>query len=119
MRRFLVGLAALTAVTTGLAFAADVGPKADVAAVRATEHKLYPRYITYAVRVVGDYALLGWDCCKVASGQDVFKRISGERWNRIAHGGGAMALNDLVHLGVPASVASQLCSKKSPFFCPP
>jgi len=37
MRKFLVGLAALTAVTTGLVFAADVGPKAGIAAVRAAE----------------------------------------------------------------------------------
>jgi hypothetical protein len=119
MRRFLVALAASTAVTTGLVFAADVGPKADVAAVRAAEHQLAPNNTIGAVHVVGDYAVLHWHT-ENAGGPAVFKRISGERWDLIMDGDGAIRESDLVQHGVPASIARQLCSgwggpKNSPF----
>jgi hypothetical protein len=119
MRKFLVGLAALTAVTTGLVFAADVGPKADVAAVRAAVRQLSPKYTISGVHVVGDYAVLHW-YTEHAAGPAVFKRISGERWKKIMGGGGAITVSAIVHLGVPASAARQLCSgwggpKNSPF----
>jgi hypothetical protein len=117
---FLVGVAALTALTammTGSVFSADagewfVGPTADVAALRAAAHQLSPNKTISGVHVVGDYALLGWELDDLATGQFVFKRISGERWNKISAGGGggAIGVDGIVHLGVPASVAKQLCS---------
>lgn len=112
MRRFLVALVAFTAMMTGVVLAAvvpDVGPKADVAAVRAVQHQRDPQSVIIAVHVVGDYALLNWVSGE-ASGPGVFKRISSERWKRIGGDGGAITLNQMVQLGVPFSVASQLCS---------
>src|ERR1700693_5566022 len=109
MRKSLVALAASTAVTTRLVFAADVGPKLDVVAVRAAEHQLAPKYTISAVRVVGDYAVLHWHT-EHAGGPAVFKRISGERWKLIVDGGGAIREGALVQHGVPTSIARQLCS---------
>ena len=111
MRKLLVALAASTAVTTGLVFAADVGPKADVAAVRAAEHQQAPNNTMDAVRVVGDYAVLHW-YTKHAGGSAVFKRISHERWKMIMGGGGAIREGDLIQHGVPTSIARQLCSRR-------
>lgn len=113
MRKILVGLAALlglTAMTAGLALAAwvlpDVGPKADVAAVRAA----HPTCHVAGVHVVGDYALLQWYCLPEGTGPAAYKRISGERWKLLLDGGGATSLGGLVNGGVPASIARQLCS---------
>ena len=120
MTRFLVGVAALAVVTvmmTGSVFSAEtgelfVGSAADVAALQSATHQLNPNKTTTGVHVVGDYALLGWEIKGFASGQFVFKRISDERWKKISPsgGGGAIGLDGIVHLGVPTSVAKQLCS---------
>ena len=111
MRKFLIGLAALTAVMTGLVFAADVGPKADVAALRAAKHQIDPQSFTSAVHVAGNYALLNWYYIGAGSGSYAFKRSSGERWNVVAGAAGSLfSITLLVQHGVPASVARQLCS---------
>jgi hypothetical protein len=111
-RKFLAGLAASGALVAGLALAADVGPdvgpKADVAAVRTTQKHKMPATI-YAIHVSGNYALLSW-YDEHSSGTEVYKRVTGEQWKTIAGGGGAMPQSLLIQSGVPASVAKQLCS---------
>jgi hypothetical protein len=109
VRKFLLGLVALSVVTTGLVFAADVGPKADVAAVRAAQLQKIKGGQTGDVHVVGNYALVQWYWGE-ASGAAAFKRSSGERWSRILAGGGASPVVVLVAAGIPASIARQLCS---------
>ena len=111
MKKFLLGLAALTAMMTGLVLAADVGTKADTAAVRALDHQLYPNETADAVHVVGDYALLTWRTNPEGVGTHTFKRISGKRWKMIlASGETETSTSHLTKAGVPASVARQLCS---------
>ncbi len=108
MRKFLVGLATLTAVTTGFVFAADIGPKADVTALRAMAKT--PNNTISAVHVVGDYALV-FLYTKYITQSPAFKRISGERWKQIMAGAETtMSVSNLIRAGVPASVANQLCS---------
>jgi hypothetical protein len=108
MRAFFVVFGALTAMMTGLAFAADVGRKADVAAVRTVVTK--PAYTKIAeVHVAGNYALAE------GSGADsdfivLYKRISGEKWKQIAVSNIYSISNLVKHFGVPTSVAHQLCS---------
>ena len=109
MKKFLIGLAALCAATTGVVLAADVGSSADVAAVRAVAHQKNPSDHTFGVHVVGDYALSDWYSGD-ASGYAAFKRISGEHWKQIDWGGGATDVQDLVQHGVPASIAHKLCT---------
>jgi len=106
--KYLVAFIVSAVATAGLVFAASVGPKADVAAVRAAEHQLAPNNTIVAVHVVGDYAVLHWRTGH-AGGAAIFKRVSGERWNLIMGGGGALRESSLVQDGVPASVARQLC----------
>ena len=60
MKNVLWGIVALAALATGLALAADVGPKADVAAVRAASAQKNPQAHLLGVHVVGDYALTDW-----------------------------------------------------------
>jgi hypothetical protein len=110
MGRFLVALAALTAVTIGLAFAADVGPKADVAAVRALEKQSYTKE-NFDVHVVGDYALVQWGGIQEGTGTHAYKRISGERWTKIGvFPETGLTTSYLVQRGVPTTVARQLCA---------
>ena len=109
LNRFLIGLALFSAVMASGVLAADVGSRADVAAVRAAAHQKSPTSQTYGVHVVGDYALIDW-IEGDAAGYAAFRRTSGERWKRIDWGGGATDVNDLVQHGVPAPVAYQLCT---------
>lgn len=115
MRKFLVGLAALTAMTTGFVFAADIGSKADIAAVQAAEHQIPPTHNIIAVHVVGNYALLlvqagrSWSS-NIPESYVAFKRISGERWTRIYPDNHGDQCTALVQHGVPASIAHQLCT---------
>jgi hypothetical protein len=109
MKKFLIGLAALCAATTGMVFAADVGSSADVAAVRAAAHQKNPNDHVSGVHVVGDYALTDWYGGE-ASGYAAYKRISGEQWKQIDWGGGATDVQDLGQHGVPASIAQKLCA---------
>lgn len=101
----VISLGFLTAIT----LAADLGPAADVAAVRAAAHAKYPASHTYGVHVVGNYALTDWDEGD-ASGYAAFKRVSAEQWKQIDWGGGATDVSDLVQHGVPEPIARQLCS---------
>jgi hypothetical protein len=118
MRKFFVGLVALTAMMSASVFAADVGTKADVAGVRAAVHQKFPREHVSTVRVAGDYAFVGlWEQAgpETVTPSALYKRISGERWKLLsALGGGAAQARDLIQNGVPASVAHQLCPHK---FC--
>jgi hypothetical protein len=110
MRRFILGLAAAIAATAGLALAADSGPKADVAALRALQLHLTPGLKIDQVHVVGNYAMLGtYD--QYSTSNPVYERISGEHWKKILPGGEtSMGVGAMTAAGVPASVARKLCS---------
>jgi hypothetical protein len=119
MKKFLLGLTASIAVTTGLALAGVyyVGSQADIAAVQALEHQIAPTHNhILGVHVAGDYALLlfwsGPDWQRhTQMGDDAFKRISGERWTRIyTPAKGVDTCSQLPQHGVSASVTHQLCS---------
>jgi hypothetical protein len=112
MRKFLLALAGLTAMTSGFVLAAsvfgpDIGPKADTAAVRAAvkQHSLQP----LGVHVSGDYALLEWTDSH-DDGIAIYKRVSGERWKLLDSDGGVYQISDLVHYGVPVATAHKICS---------
>ncbi|HXW77183.1 MAG TPA: hypothetical protein VEJ20_07230 [Candidatus Eremiobacteraceae bacterium] len=114
-----VGLVALMAMMMGLALAADIGPRTDVAAIRSALHHSNPTAVVNqsGVHVVGNYALLGWYDPKaraLGSSWIVFKRIAGERWKQTSIGGGAFQASDLVQFGVPISIAEQLCPARAP-----
>ena len=109
MKKFVTGLVALSALATGLALAADVGPKADVAAVRAYSNQKNPGQGLLGVHVVGNYALTDWYKGE-ASGYGVYKRVSGETWKQLDWGGGAITVDLLAKDGMPTSTAHQLCS---------
>jgi hypothetical protein len=115
MLKFLTTVTALIAATTTAAPAGIyfVGPKADVAAVQAAEHKIAPSHNNViGVHVIGDYALLlFWSGSTFAPNlekHDAFKRSSGERWTRIYTG--SDACNQLARRGVPPAIATRLCS---------
>ncbi len=74
----------------------DIGPVADVAAVRAQEDA---PFVPYAV-VIGDYAVTEH---YGAGGGDSLYRHEGKAWKHVAGGGGAMSGDDLRLQGVPAS----------------
>jgi hypothetical protein len=112
MKNFLLTLAVLAALTSSRVFAAspfgpDVGPKADVAGVRAAvkQHSLQP----LSVHISGDYALLEWTDSH-DDGIAVYKRVSGEHWKLLNSNGGVYQISDLVSYGVPAAIARKLCS---------
>jgi len=105
----MISLVALTVLTTGIAFAADVGPNADVAAVRATYNRQFPKGHVDAVHVDSDYALLDW-YTQESGGYALYKRTSGERWKQIDFSGGATTVSLVAQHGVPASIAHKLCS---------
>jgi len=108
VRKFVTGLVVLTVLTTGSAFAADVGPKADVAAVRAASNQKFPSRHVDAVHVVGDYALLDW-YDQESGGYALYKRTSGERWNQIDFSGGVTNVSLMAQHGVPTSIGHKLC----------
>jgi hypothetical protein len=108
MKNFLVGLVAFIAVTTGVILAADVGPKADVAAVRAAQLQKDPSNKIGGVHVIGNYAFVQW--YGEGSGSATYKRVSGKQWKRIDVEGGVTGMSQLTKAGVPASIARQLCS---------
>jgi hypothetical protein len=94
--------------------AADSGPPADVAAVRATEQGSWSANFKAAappkiqdVRVVGDYAVLGWVKGE-SGGMSAYHRTASGTWKQFMHGGGAFGAKDLEANGVPASIAKQL-----------
>jgi hypothetical protein len=108
----------LAAAATAAAWAADSGPKADVAAVRAAEisawkHAPHPITVSVSdVHVIGSYAVLGWKFSE-AEGMSAYKRVSGEKWKRIESGGGALDANILIHDGVPPAIARRLLARPS------
>jgi hypothetical protein len=108
VRKFIIGFVALAALTTGLAFAADVGPKADVAAVRGASTQQFPSRHVDAVHVVGDYALLDW-YDQESGGYALYKRTSGERWKQIDFSGGVTNVSLMAQHGVPTSIGQKLC----------
>jgi hypothetical protein len=113
MRKFLAGLVALGSVFACSLLplsAADVGPKADVAAVKAAEHQKFPGDSVGDVHVVGNYALLQWYGNPEGSGPRAFKRVSGETWKNILSDGGVVGVSNLVQSGIPKATAQKLCS---------
>ncbi len=113
MRSFPFLSMALTVALTGTAVAdsvPNVGPPADVAAVRAAEHQKRPTFGMGGVHVSGNYALVQWYGNPEGSGPAAFKRISGEHWTQVMFGGGAVTVGILAQSGIPASVAQRLCS---------
>ncbi len=119
MRKFLFGLIALTLAATGVVFASDVGPKADVAAVRAALVRDNHGNKVRDVHVAGDYALLTWYMLPEGSGSAAYKRISGRRWKQLFFSGGAGASFALAQNGVPPSVIKQLCGTNASWFSSP
>jgi hypothetical protein len=109
MKNPFVLLAFAFALTSAAVLAADAGPPADVAGVRAASHRIDPKRHVSGVHVVGNYALTDWYEGE-ASGYAAFKRASGERWRQIDFGGGVELQSLLVQKGVPASIARKLCS---------
>ncbi len=112
-------VAALTACCA-LAFfavparASDLGPPADVTAVRAAEQASWSANFKAAsppkiqdVRVVGDYAVLEWIKGE-SGGMSAYHRTASGTWKQFIHGGGAFSAKDLEANGVPANVARQL-----------
>ena len=85
-----------------------VGPAADVAAVKATMERR-PGVKVEGAHVAGDFALIEW-AKGDAEAPEVLKRISGDRWKLILDGGGVMPVSAMVHAGVPAPIAHELCS---------
>jgi hypothetical protein len=113
MQKFLAGFVAATAAfacSALISSAADVGPKADVAAVRAAEHQKFPKDSIGDVHVVGNYALLQWYGNPEGSGPRAFKRVSGEKWTNIYADGGVTGVSILVQHGIPSATAKKLCS---------
>jgi hypothetical protein len=100
---------AFTVALTSAVLAADVGPAADVAGVRAASHRIDPKRQVAGVHVVGNYALTDWYEGE-ASGYAAFRRNSDEHWRQIDFGGGVELQSLLVQKGVPAAVARKLCS---------
>ena len=117
MAKFFIRLTALAALTTSIVLAAIyfVGPKADIAAVQAAEHKIVPVHDhVIGIHVIDNYALLlSWSGTSFdpnLEGDSAFKRISGEQWKPIyVHYKGDQCI-ELVHRGVPASIAHELCT---------
>lgn len=105
MRRFLLLAVALMIVNAGVSLAADSGPKADVAALRAAAGR--PNAKIENVRVVGNYAVLDW-IVPPSGGMTAYKRASGEHWKVIMSGGGAFGASDLIRKGVPTAIAHKL-----------
>jgi hypothetical protein len=96
------------------ALAADSGPPADVAAVRAAEQASWSANFKAAaapkiqdVRVVGDYAVLTWIKGE-SGGMSAYHRTASGTWKQFIHGGGAFPAKELEADGVPASIARQL-----------
>jgi hypothetical protein len=119
MRKFLFGLIALTVASTGIVLASDVGPKADVAAVRAALVHDNKGNKVRDVHVVGNYALLTWYMLPEGSGSAAYKRVSSERWTQLYFSGGAGASYELTQHGVPAAIVKQLCGSNASWFSSP
>jgi hypothetical protein len=111
VKKILIGLVAISALSIGWAvadsaFGPDVGPKADVAAVRAAVVRRSQKPL--GVHVSGDYALLEFSDGE-NDGVSAYKRVSGERWKPIADSN-LLSVSILVDDGVPRAVARRLCS---------
>jgi len=111
MKNFVVATMLLGALSMPLALAAavrgpNIGPKADVAALRAAVSAKAQRLQT--VHVVGNYALLEWSDPN-EDGVSVYKRISGERWTFVTDSN-LFSVPLLVQAGVPETVARGLCA---------
>ena len=100
---FSVLVTSLTLSTVALA--ADSGPAADLAALRAAATR--PHVSIDSVRVVGNYAVLDW-IYPPAGGMSAYKRISGHHWKLLMSEGGVIMASDLIKKGVPAATAHKL-----------
>jgi hypothetical protein len=88
----------------------DIGPKADVAALKATRlHKPTPATEVDGVHVAGNYGYVAWGGGD-ASGYTIYKRVSGETWKMVDGGGGVELVSQMVQAGVPEATAMKLCS---------
>lgn len=118
MKKFVAGFVVAMGLTIGLAFAANVGSKSDIAGVSAAVVQGDAQKHIREVHVAGDYALVKWYWIPEGNGYQAYKRISGEKWKLIAKGGGEGDLGSPGHNaktqmlanGVPASIANQLCT---------
>jgi hypothetical protein len=124
MKKSLIAFAAMAALTsamTATVFAADTGkwmsgPKTDIAGVSASQKIVWgantARATIIGMHVAGDYALDVWSQDHICCPSAVFKRVAGERWVKVTQSGGDSPLpeSDIVHSGVPTSIAHQLCS---------
>jgi hypothetical protein len=81
----------------------DVGPTADVEAVRA--HGAGFTEIIPFVRVMDGYAIMQW--WGWGGGENFYKKTP-RGWKQFTGGGGATTINDLVSKGVPLAVAKAL-----------
>jgi hypothetical protein len=118
MKRFFIALAVFFVTTTSIAVAADTGSKADIAAVRALQLKLFPHDKIDQVHVIGDYAMFHVYNLETTA-HPVYERISGEKWKRIMPGAETtMSLSGMVYNGVPSSVARSLCAIWGPHNTP-
>lgn len=105
-----VSIVALAGALMALALAADMGSRADVAAVRAAVARQYPGERLLGVHVVGNYGLVDWYDAH-SSGYGLFKRAAAGRWSRVDWGGGAMPASLMAQQDhVPLATAHQLCS---------
>jgi hypothetical protein len=120
MKTILIGFVSLVAVISGgIVAAADVGPAADIAAVKSAVHQKDPSMLIDEIHVIGDFALLKWHWNPEGHGYLAYKRVSGEAWKQIARGGSEGALgtkgngaaSTLTRSGVPTSIVGGLCSK--------
>jgi len=81
----------------------DVGPPADVEAVRA--HAAGMAEIIPFVRVIDRYAVMQW--WGWGGGENFYKKTAGG-WKRFMGGGGSAIVGDLTAKGVPLQIAKAL-----------
>ncbi|HET9393109.1 MAG TPA: hypothetical protein VFO29_06305 [Candidatus Rubrimentiphilum sp.] len=81
----------------------DIGPTADVEAVRAHAAR-FPETIPF-VRVIDGYAIMEWRGW--GGGQNFYKKTP-HGWKEVMGGGGAMVPSDLTAKGVPLAIAEAL-----------
>jgi len=102
----LLFLVMASLLTVSAAVAADSGPKADVAALRALASSR-PHVTVDNVRVVGNYAALDW-IMPPAGGMSIYKRTSGHHWTLLMSDGGVVSAGDAIKKGVPTATAHKL-----------
>lgn len=112
--RFMSVVVLMAAALSAQSFAANA-PGSDANAVRRAElshwrctaHSVDSCSVKLrTITVAAPYALVEW--VTLHSGGQSLYRKKGASWARIASGGGAMDVRDLVRYGVPRAIAEQL-----------